>query len=258
MQVQYHKERSHRLGRDMEFKRYGHAGRPVVMFPTSNGRFFQYEDTGTIDALADFIGAGEIQVFTLDGIDGETFFSTDPDLRKRIGRHDDYFGYVLDEILPHVMLVAQASNGGQALRPIMSGCSMGAFHSSNFAFRNPGRVAGVVALSGVYSTRGFFGEPLDGSIYFHSPLDYLRGLDDDALLAQIRADRLIFCCGRGAWEEPMLAETHQLESLLQQKHIPAWVDYWGSDASHDWPWWHRQMVYFFRHWLDADAQHRLP
>ena len=26
----------------MEYKRYGHAGRPFVVFPTSNGRFFQY------------------------------------------------------------------------------------------------------------------------------------------------------------------------------------------------------------------------
>ena len=78
MQIAYHKGFSHHLGRDMEYKRFGHAGRPVVMFPTSRGRFFQYEDTGTIAALADFIEAGRIQIWTLDGIDDETFFGQRP------------------------------------------------------------------------------------------------------------------------------------------------------------------------------------
>ena len=62
MEVSYHKNWSSHLGRDMEHKRYGHAGRPVVMFPTSRGRFFQYEDTGTIAALAGFVEAGRIPV----------------------------------------------------------------------------------------------------------------------------------------------------------------------------------------------------
>ena len=67
MQVAYHKDYSRHLGRDMEYKRFGHAGRPVVMFPTSRGRFFQYEDTGTIGALSEIIEDGRVQVWTLDG-----------------------------------------------------------------------------------------------------------------------------------------------------------------------------------------------
>ena len=86
----------------MEYKRFGHAGRPVVMFPTSRGRFFQYEDTGTIGAMADFIESGRIQVWTLDGIDGESFFGNDPDLQQRIGRHEAYFRYVREEALPRI------------------------------------------------------------------------------------------------------------------------------------------------------------
>ena len=31
MQVEYRKEYSHILGREMEFKRYGHAGKPVFL-----------------------------------------------------------------------------------------------------------------------------------------------------------------------------------------------------------------------------------
>ncbi|MDD6726958.1 MAG: esterase, partial [Lactimicrobium massiliense] len=28
------------------------------------------------------------------------------------------------------------------------------------------------------------------------------------------------------------------------KNIPAWVDFWGADVAHDWPWWRRQLPYY--------------
>jgi esterase/lipase superfamily enzyme len=250
MQVSYHKEDSRQLGRPMEFKRYGHAGRPVVVFPTSRGRFFQFEDTGSVDVLAGFIDSGEIQLFTLDGIDDESFFAHG-DNAGRIARHEAYFRYVRDEAFP---LLKNLS--GNAAGPLLTGCSMGAFHSANFLFRFPELVSGVIALSGVYSTRGFFGGALDGDIYYNSPLDYLPGLTDERALARLRQLRLIFCCGRGAWEERMVVDTHELEALLIVKNIPAWVDYWGLDVSHDWPWWHKQLVYFMDWWLRDDEIRR--
>ena len=33
MHTEYHKEYSRHLGRDMEFKVYGHSGKPVLVFP---------------------------------------------------------------------------------------------------------------------------------------------------------------------------------------------------------------------------------
>lgn len=250
MQVEYHKRFSHHLGREMEFKTYGHAGRPVLVFPTSNGRFYQYEDSGGVNALAERIEAGELRLWTVDGIDGESFFSNGHDLAARIGRHEAYFRYINEELLPEILAV-----GGRA--PILSGCSMGAFHASNFLFRFPDRVAGVIALSGVYSTRHFFGSALDGQIYFNSPVNYLPGLPEGDLLDRIRARRLFFCCGQGAWEEPMIEDTHHLEAVLREKGIPAWVDFWGTDASHDWPWWHKQIAYFFEKWLEDDRSRPL-
>ena len=70
------------------------------------------------------------------------------------------------------------------LKPLMSGCSMGAFHAANFLFHYPELVAGVIALSGVYSTRDFFGASLEGGIYFHSPLDYLAELENQGILQE--------------------------------------------------------------------------
>ena len=112
-------------------------------------------------------------------------------------------------------------------------------------------------MSAVYSAKDFFGADRAGDIYFNSPLDYLPGLTDNAVLDRLRALRLIFCCGQGAWEERMLEETRQLEGILAAKGIPAWVDFWGGDVAHDWPWWHKQLPYFFGRWLDEDLKNRL-
>lgn len=257
MDISYHKAHSAALGRDMEYKRYGYAGRPVVVFPTSQGRFYQFEDSGGVGALARFIDEGRIQLFTVDGIDSESFFAKGRDNGQRIGRHEAYFRYIRHEALPEINAIAAASNGARALKPLFSGCSMGGYHSSNFVFRFPELASGVISLSGVYSTRDFFGHELGGDIYFNSPLDYLRGLNDDAILDRLKLLRLIFCCGQGAWEERMLEETRELEQLLGAKQVPAWVDYWGGDVAHDWPWWHKQLDYFMSRWLDEDLKDRL-
>jgi esterase/lipase superfamily enzyme len=42
----------------------------------------------------------------------------------------------------------------------------------------------------------------------------------------------------------MLRDARELEGILRAKRVPAWVDYWGLDVNHDWPWWRRQMPYF--------------
>ena len=60
MKVEYYKEYSHNLGRDMEFKVYGHSGRPFLVFPCQDGRFFDYENMGMIDAVKDYIESGRI------------------------------------------------------------------------------------------------------------------------------------------------------------------------------------------------------
>ena len=44
MEVQYFKQYSHALNRDMECKVYGHAGRPVLFIPCQDGRFFDFEN----------------------------------------------------------------------------------------------------------------------------------------------------------------------------------------------------------------------
>ena len=44
MKVEYYKEYSHILNRDMEFKVYGHSGQPILVFPCQDGRFYDFEN----------------------------------------------------------------------------------------------------------------------------------------------------------------------------------------------------------------------
>jgi len=60
---EYHKGYSTRLGREMEVLIFGHAGLPVVVFPTSCGRFYDFEDRGMVAALAGKIDLGQLQLF---------------------------------------------------------------------------------------------------------------------------------------------------------------------------------------------------
>ena len=53
MNIEYHKYWSQALGRDMEFKVYGHAGKPVLVFPTKGGTYHEYEDFGMVEVCRD-------------------------------------------------------------------------------------------------------------------------------------------------------------------------------------------------------------
>ena len=85
---------------------------------------------------------------------------------------------------------------------------------------------------------------MNDDVYFNSPLLYLPGLTDEWHLSRYRDSDIIICVGQGAWEDEMLADARAMEGLLAAKGIPAWVDYWGQDVNHDWPWWRIQLPYF--------------
>ena len=79
MEMQYFKDYSPALGRDMECKIYGHAGRPMLFIPCQDGRFFDFEDFHMAGTLAPWIESGQIMVISIDTIDQETWSDTNGD-----------------------------------------------------------------------------------------------------------------------------------------------------------------------------------
>lgn len=237
MQVTYNKWYSQSLCRDMEYKVYGDGRRTVLVFPSQDGRFYDYENFEMIDVLAPWIDRGDLRVVCCDSIDQETWSDLGGNPRRRIEQHERWYHYIVDELLPTVR------RGDETF--IVTGCSMGGFHAGNFFFRRPDIFDTVIALSGLYHASYFFGDYTDELVYSNSPLDFLRWMPSDHYYWDIYRQRRIICCvGQGNWEEDLLQSTRRLDTLLRERGVPAWIDYWGYDVAHDWPWWRRQLPYF--------------
>ncbi|MCI6019020.1 MAG: alpha/beta hydrolase-fold protein [Clostridiales bacterium] len=252
MNINYYKEYSHCLNRDMEFKVYGHAGKPCIFFPCQDGRFFDFENFQMVDYWADYIEAGKVQVFSVDTIDAETWSAKDRNPHDRIWLHEQWFHYITDELAPRIFEINSWGNGGMTASGIMTfGCSMGAMHSANFFLRRPDLFDMNLSLSGCYSSRDSFGDYMEPLIYDNSPVDFLRNMPADHPYIQMYNERkMVFCVGQGAWEDVLKESTRELDTVMAEKGIHAWFDYWGFDVDHHWYWWFKQVRHFLPYFLD--------
>ena len=246
MKIEYYKEFSHELNRDMEFKVYGETGKPCLVFPAQDGRFYDFENFGMIEAAQEYIDAGRVQFFCCDSIDAETWSKEDGNPRQRIEQHERYYHYIVDELVPRIH---EINDPGQTeIKGIMTcGCSLGAFHALNFFLRRPDLFDKVIAMSGIYHADYFFHDYHDELTYLNSPSDYLPNMPmDHPYMELYKKSAVILCCGRGAWEQEMEYSLHQMQQIFEEKHLDVWIDYWGYDVSHDWYWWKKQIDYFLQ------------
>jgi len=233
MDITYHKIYSKQLGQDFEFKAYGHAGKPVLVFPTSCGRFFDYENQGMIATLAPYIDAGDIRVFCVDGRDWESWYKPVKD--EWIGiRHHQWEKCIVLEVIPFL-----AQTYGLDEKFLATGASFGAFHSANFFLKYPGVVDSAICQSGIYDVRAEFNY-YDEGIYLNSPALYLPNMNDEKFLDRVRDGYIIVSHGRGAWET-FNHQAWELSQSLGAKNIPHWYDVWSEQWPHDWPTWHAQL-----------------
>ena len=125
MEIRYYKHYSGHLGRDMEFKVYGHAGKPVLFIPCQAGRFIDFEGFKMTDVWAKWIDAGKVTVYSIDTIDNETWADKGGDPRRRIERHEQWYNYVVEELVPTI-------HWSSGRRDILTfGASMGGYHAVN-------------------------------------------------------------------------------------------------------------------------------
>lgn len=249
MEVQYFKQYSPALNKDMECKVYGHAGRPVLFIPCQDGRFFDFENFHMTDAWSPWIESGKAMVFSIDTVDCETWSNKGGDCRWRICRHEQWMRYITDEMVPFMRAMVNERNGWSGYPDVIAfGCSLGATHAANLYFRRPDLFDGLLALSGIYTAKYGFGDYMDDLVYANSPVDYLANMPaDHPYIPLYNKKKAIICVGQGPWELP--DSTRQLQAILQSKGIDAWVDFWGYDCSHDWEWWYKQVDYFVPHLL---------
>ena len=239
MRIEYFKHFSSFLNRDMEFKVYGHSGRPVLFIPCQGGRFFDFENFHMIDYWAKWIEEGRCIVYSVDSIDNEAWAAQGADNRWRIENHERWYNYVVEELVPTI----HAMSGDQGI--VTFGASMGAMHAANLFFRRPDLFSGVFAISGLYDSPEFFGDYCDDLVYNNCPVYYLANMPHDHHYIDMYNHRqILIVVGQGKWGGPLIESTRRLDAVLREKGIHAQVDYWGYDVDHDWPWWYKMVEHY--------------
>ena len=244
MDIRYFKHYSSNLNRDMEFKVYGHSGKPVLFVPCQGGRFFDFENFHMTDYWAKWIDAGKCMVFSVDCIDNEAWADLNGDKRQRIENHERWYNYIIEEVVPFIRHLSGEANGFDQ-RIFTFGCSMGAMHAANIFFRRPDLFEGTFAISGLYDSPMFFGDYMDDLVYNNSPVAYIGNMPADHPYIDIYNQRkILIVCGQGRWEEELLESTRRLDTVIAQKGIHARFEYWGHDVDHDWPWWYKMVDHY--------------
>jgi esterase/lipase superfamily enzyme len=235
MNREYHKWWSARLHREMEMLVFGHAGTPVLVFPSSMGKYYEFEDRGMVGAVWHAIERGHVQFFCVDSIDKESWYNRGADPYWRAQRHLQYDQYLVHEVLPMI----RWKNWGPLA---VTGTSFGGYHAVNFAFRHPDQVKTCVSLSGAFDIRSFAGGFAHDDVYFNNPPDYVGGMQPGWHLDRIREQRIVLATGI---HDICLSDNRHFSELLHQKGIPHWLDVWGDGMYHDWPWWQQMVRKYF-------------
>ena len=96
----------------MELLVFGTGGQRVMVFPSREQRFFEYEDRGMVHSLRARLEAGDLQLFCVDGVDSESLYCFAKPPEERLARQLQYEQYIVDEAIPF----SAAMNPGAADR----------------------------------------------------------------------------------------------------------------------------------------------
>ncbi|MGI8666360.1 MAG: esterase family protein [Jatrophihabitans sp.] len=224
---------------------YGHYGRPVLVFPSEQGRAEDFENNGMVGAVAELIEAGRLKLYCVDSADGYSWSDVSVSIEERARRHSRYESWIVEQVLPWI-----SDDCGGATEFATVGCSLGAFHAANFALKRADLFPLALCLSGNYDPTSWQAGDQQGeqgsATYFNSPMSYVANLHGDHLNWLRERVSLVLVVGQGAWEENptrALPSTRDFAGRLAEKGIRRELDVWGHDVPHDWPSWRAQLAH---------------
>jgi esterase/lipase superfamily enzyme len=234
MNREYHRWHSPSLNRTMELLVFGHAGARVLVFPTSQGKFYEWEDRGMMGTLRDPIEKGWLQLYCVDSIDAESWYAWWAHPSGRAYRHSQYDGYLYNEVLPFSV----SKNDNPYL--IVTGASFGAYHAMTFGLKHPDKVDRILAMSGLYDIRSFTGGYSDDHVYFNNPMQFIANEDNADRLRLLQHIDIIMATGK---EDRLMPSARAMSALLWSKGIGNALREWDG-WSHDWPYWQKMVTLY--------------
>lgn len=230
MKEEHVKWYSHTLGREMETLIYGHQGYPVLLFPSSQGRYYEAKDFDLIGAVKWFLDQGLVKIYCPDSIDSLSWYNKGIHPADRVRNHILYDKYLVEEL---VGKIRHETGYGKIC---VTGPSFGAFHALNFAFRHPELVSHLFAMSGKYDIKSFLDGYFDDNAYFNNPVDYVPGSQNPQLW------NMKIILGTGEHDICRNA-TVQMSEILKTKNIDHWLDI-RQGQEHDWPLWKDMLPHY--------------
>lgn len=227
------------LSMDMPIVSYGDRGRPLLLFPTAAADFLENERFFLIKSIEQHIFAGRVRVFSIESINRYAWMDRKLPVHEQGRRQALYMRYIEDEVVPYVRHMVGDGNA----RIATSGASFGAFHAMNTLCRRPDLFNATISMSGFYDLGpDYLGGYGDENTYFNNPTSYLPNLSGPYLDLLRNHCTIVISTGQGAYEAP--DASRRFSEILKAKDIPHWLDVWGYDVNHDWPWWRTMLPYF--------------
>ncbi len=193
MKEEYHKWFTNYLDREFEMLVFGHSGYPVILFPTSRGRFYQNKDFGLVESASYLIEQGKIKIYCPDGADEMSWYNYSIHPADRVKTHIGYENTILYDVVEY----AKYDTGQEKVG--VAGCSFGGYHAANLAFRHPDKVGYLFTMGGAFDIKQFIMGYYDENCYLNNPPDYLPNLTDNWYLEKIKSMGIIF--GTGEWDK---------------------------------------------------------
>ena len=235
MHREYHKWWSPSLERDMELLVFGHHGARVLVFPTSRGKYYEWEDRDMMNGpLREHLERGWLQVICVDSVDSESWYNYGAHPGQRGWRQTQYCNYIVNEVLP----LSWRMNQNPFL--MSGGASFGAYHAAAIAFKHPHLFSRMIALSGMFDIRRFTGGYSDDNVYFNNPVDFVANEGDWGRLEALRRMDIVIATGK---DDSLRAESERMSEVLWGKGIGNALRLWDG-WSHDWPYWQRMMALY--------------
>ena len=228
MHREYHRWYAGSLHRDMELLQFGHAGPPMIVFPSSMGSFYEFEERGMVGAVGHKLEHGALQLFCVSSVDTQSWYNRRAHPRDRVRRHLQYENYVLGDVVPLIRHLNRHPTIG------LTGCSFGAYHALVLAMRQPYTFTWCVTMGGAFDIGQFLDGYFDEDCYFLNPTIFLPTLSDSYYLDQFRRNKWVLATGE---HDICRAANESFSGLLHAKGIPHSLHVWGYGSKHDWPDW---------------------
>jgi esterase/lipase superfamily enzyme len=214
---------SHHLGRDIDMLVYGTWGYPVLLFPTTMGRYYQAKDMGLIESVRGMIESGKYKIYFIDSIDADSWYAKHLNPEYRVLNHMVYDKFLVNELIPYIKQECNVEKIGVA------GCSFGGFHAANLAFRHPSLIAYMVSMSGAFDIRSFMDGFYNDHVYFNNPVDYMPNEQS------WKYGHMKIVLATSEWDI-CLDSNLKMSEILNRNGIDHWLEVRGWEK-HDWPLW---------------------